>query len=179
MKFTLALFLSLLLLGCGQQAQEDVSAEPPLIGAAEAGDIARLEQLLESSADPDVRDSCQWTPLMKAAHNGHLQVVERLLLLDAEVDLADKGGYTALLLAASNNHVEILQRLHAAGANLDHQEQTNGWSALIWAANMGHRASVERLLALGANPALRDLKGLSARDWAERKGHAEVLPLLP
>jgi ankyrin repeat protein len=177
MKSIPVLLLSLLLLGCGQQPEEAPSTDPPLITAAESGDMGRLEQLLSASDNPNVRDSCQWTPLMKAAHNGHLPVVERLLLLNAEVDLADKGGYTALLLAASNNHVAIIERLHAAGANLDQQEQTNGWTALIWAATKGHKASVERLLALGANPNLKDFKGRTARDWAELQQHEEILPL--
>lgn len=91
----------LLLSGCGRPPEETEVDAPPLIRAAETGDLARLDQLLADSPQPDVRDDCRWTPLMKASLNGHVAVAERLIRLGADPDLTDKGGYSALHLAAS------------------------------------------------------------------------------
>ena len=140
------LLLVPLLFACSAEEPETSDGDPPLLRAAEMGDLAELDRLLASQPLVDSRDQCQWTPLMKAALNGHADAVTRLLEHGADPQAADKGGYTALLLAASNNHAGIVEQLLAVGAQIDVQEVTQGWSALIWAAKRGHLASVKVLL---------------------------------
>jgi len=123
---------------------------PPLIVAAEQGDLRLLEQLLVETDSADLRDSCSWTPLMKAALNGHEEVVRRLLARGADVNAEDKGGYTALMLAASNNHLHIVELLIEAGADVNHRERTRGWNALEWAMRSGHDDMVQLLKNRGA-----------------------------
>lgn len=163
--------------GCSAPSSPE-EEPPPLIGAAEQGDLRTLNLLLAEKPQPDVRDGCQWTPLMKAALYGHLAVVERLLLLGANVHLADKGGYTALHLAASNNHVRIVRLLLDHGADPNAQETTRGWTPLIWAAKQGHLASVEILLQRGARTTLTDHEGNTALGWAVKGRYTQVIESL-
>ncbi len=176
----LTLMLCLTLCACLDESDQAPEEEtiPPLLNAAEQGDLPGIARLLSDSPDVDVRDACLWTPLMKAALNGHLEAARRLIDAGAEVDLTDKGGYSALMLAASRNHADLVDLLLAAGADPNRIEQTGGFTALIWAAQLGHRAAVERLLASSADPAHRDFTGKSAADWARQNGHAETLALL-
>ena len=177
----LALALPLLLTACSDPStlgDGDPDWVPPLMTAAERGDMESLETLLRDEPKPDVRDHCDWTPLMKAALNGHLEAVDRLLAAGAMVDAEDKGGYTALMLAASNNHAPLVERLLNQGAMVDHQERTQGWSALIWAAKQGHEQTVETPIHHRADRTLEDFSGRTAGDWARETGHASVLKVL-
>lgn len=180
MKALFPFFLSLLLLACGSNAEQNTGkdATPALVTAAETGDLARVERLLAESHRTDVVDSCQWTPLMKAALNGHIVVAERLLAEGADVNLSDKGGYSALHLAASNNHVAIVELLLQRGAQIDVREQTMGWTALLWAAKQGHGESVAMLLRHGADREIPDFQGNTPLDWAKRNRHVDVVELL-
>lgn len=177
--YLLLLPAMLLLAGCS--AEQPATAEtdtPELIVAAEQGDTLRIESLLSAHDPVDSRDSCQWTPLMKAALNGHTQAADRLIRAGAGLDLADKGGYTALMLAASNNHTELVKALLARGANPNLQESTKGWTALIWAAKRGHLESVAALIEGGAAIGTTDYAGETARSWADKNHHPEVIRLL-
>lgn len=152
---------------------------PPLLVAAERGDISALDALLSNrAAQPDIRDACRWTPLMKAALNGHLEVVKRLVAAGAAIDAEDSGGYTAMMLAASNNHAEVVDYLLAQGAHVDHQESTQGVTALIWAAKLGHRETVAALLRHGADGTLKDFSGHTAAAWATELGFGPTAALL-
>ncbi len=174
----LGLLPLLLAAACNEQIAYDTGPEPPLILAAERGDLQSLDRLLAESPAADVRDQCQWTPLMKAALYGHEGVVRRLLQAGARPNATDKGGYSALMLAASNNHAGVIQLLAEHGADLDHREPGLGWSALIWAARQGRAEAVKVLLERGANPRLLDKAGNSAADWARKNDHQQVLVML-
>ncbi len=169
----------LLLVGCSQTDKSlEADYSPPLIIAAEKGDLSTLTQLITQQTPIDVRDECRWTPLMKAALNGHQEAVRQLIAAGAAIDLKDKGGYTAMMLAASNNHFEMVELLISAGANVDQTEDTSGWTALIWAAKQGHFETVKTLLAHGANPDLPDMQGKRAIDWAQRGNSENITTLL-
>jgi ankyrin repeat protein len=115
---------------------------------------------------------------MKASLNGHDRVATSLIEAGAGVDLTDKGGYTALMLAASNNHSALLRKLLAEGANPNLQESTKGWTALIWAAKRGHLESVAALVNAGARSDIADFAGETARSWAAKNHHTDVVRLL-
>jgi len=173
------LAISLVLAGCGPTPPTaDSLAAPPLVQAAENGDLAVLDHLLAGNVPVNVRDECQWTPLMKASLNGHTEIVMRLLAAGAQPNVIDNGGYSALMLAASNDHPAIVNLLVRHGADIQHTEPGLGWSALIWAAKRGHQASVEILLKLGADKSIRDKAGKSAADWATETGHTRLAGLL-
>jgi ankyrin repeat protein len=164
--------------GCSERSAPDTADEPPLIQAAEQGDLSRLNRLLQQAPEADIRDQCQWTPLMKAALHGHLEAARQLLAAGADANAVDKGGYSALMLAASNNHEALIHLLAEHRAELDHAEPGLGWTALIWAAKLGHSQAVQALLQRGADPTLQDLAGNSAVDWARNNDHQQALMLL-
>jgi ankyrin repeat protein len=179
----LCLFLILLFTNaCSQQSAEQNQArfdqQPPLITAAENGDLPTLRKLLDSNTQVDVKDACFWTPLMKAALNGHLDAAKRLIEAGADVNQVDKGGYSAMMLAASKNHAEIVDLLINNGAQINQVEATGGWSALIWSAKLGHIESVQALLSHHADRNIRDFDGFNAQDWAEKNQHQEIAQML-
>ncbi len=175
----IVLLFCLTLGACFETSESESDLTPPLIDAAEKGDLPAISRLIGDESGVDVRDACLWTPLMKAALNGHAEAAARLIEAGADVNLTDKGGYSALMLAASNNHAEVVDLLLAAGADPNQVEQTGGFTALIWAAQRGHAESVSRLLQAAADPAARDFSGMSAADWAAHNDHKSVLALLP
>lgn len=147
------LFLSLFLTlaACTAEPETADRQEPPLLTAAENGDLPTIQRLTAENSAVDIRDACLWTPLMKAALNGHTQAVLQLIQANADVNLVDKDGYSALMLAASNNHADIIDLLINAGANLDLVEQTGGFTAMIWSAKLGHTAAIRQLVSAQAD----------------------------
>lgn len=125
----------------------------PLIGAAAAGDVALMRELIESGAD--VKEAFTRfeprTPLNAAARGGHLDAVRLLLNRGAEVDRVVPGDATALIDAARNGHVDVVALLLESGADANRAVRGDG-SPLIAAATSGRAEAVRLILAQGADP---------------------------
>jgi ankyrin repeat protein len=67
---------------------------------AEAGDLAKVRQLLEQGADVNTRDELQLTPLHWAAIYGKTEVAKLLIEKGADVNARDKNQRTPLHDAA-------------------------------------------------------------------------------
>ncbi len=101
-------------------------SEPPpsravvFFNAAGSGNVATLENLLNSGMDVNAKDdSFGHTALIIASRRGHLPVVELLLAKGADVNATDNYGNTALRWALRANKGEaqaVVQRLKQAGA---------------------------------------------------------------
>lgn len=175
----LILSLALLMTACGdERTPVDDKEAPPLLSAAQNGNLPAIARLIREQAPVDQRDACLWTPLMKAALYGHTEAARLLIKAGAGVDLADKGGYTPLMLAASNNHESVVDLLLKQGADPNLQEQTEGFTALIWATKRGHLSTVKRLLASDADVTLRDFDGKRAIDHARERKDGAIASLL-
>ncbi|UCF81439.1 MAG: ankyrin repeat domain-containing protein, partial [Acidobacteriota bacterium] len=107
--------LLLLPLIFAQAAFGDINSD--LIEAAEAGDTAKVEQLIEQGADVNAEDKYGITALMFAAKNGQTEIVKALVDAGADVEAKDKYGVTALMAAASGSHTETVKVLIDAGAD--------------------------------------------------------------
>lgn len=168
---------SLLVVACHGEVNTQV-ARDDVHRLAEQGETSALLSLIGDSGAVNQRDVCYRTPLMFAAQFGRLDTVRELLGAGARVDLHEKGYYTALMLAAGNGHTDVVRVLAEAGAAVDETEITDGWTALVWAAQRGHIETVRLLLDLGADPGHRDLRGRTARDWAVKQQHSDIVALL-
>lgn len=153
-----------------------------LIEAVNAGDAARVSQLLAAGADVNARDAYGATALMNAAHGGNLEMTEMLLAAGAEVDARDELGWTALMKACYNadrncGFPDIVQRLIAAGADAN-AKITYGIHPLMLAAGYGEAQVCEALLAGGADVLARNDGGLTALMMVKDKFYVEVINLL-
>jgi len=96
----------------------------PLLHAANMGQAAIIEMLLEAHAAPDICDNAGRTPLMLAAAGGMIGVVEKLITarigdqtVNSAINQQDKiNGDTALILAAKHNSAEVVTLLLEARA---------------------------------------------------------------
>jgi hypothetical protein len=104
--------------------------------AAERGDYARLEELLEAGAGPDDGPP-SLSPLAAAASAGHEDVVRLLLEHGAQVDRRKPGSFTPLIRAAHKGHLGVVKALVAAGASLDAEVKGMG-NAADYAARGRH-----------------------------------------
>jgi uncharacterized protein len=83
-----------------------------LFEAVRAGDLARVQALLDAGEDPNPFDDEGRTPLMLAAENGREDLVLALLGGGTDPILTDRVGETALAKAAAHGHARIAALLY-------------------------------------------------------------------
>ena len=72
-----------------------------LLTAASKGDVATVNAMLASGANPNIKDDEGISALMYAAHCGHVKTVEELIAAGADRDVRDCNGLTAADLATN------------------------------------------------------------------------------
>ncbi|MFQ5488688.1 MAG: ankyrin repeat domain-containing protein [Gammaproteobacteria bacterium] len=155
-----------------------LSAEDALLKAIKLNDTGKVQELLETAADPNYRDTLSGTtPLLAAAYYGNVAVIRALIEHDAEIDNIPWGlreerinassvpvqerdlmraaarGDSALITAIRQEHSEVAQLLLEAGANAllpNRHAETPG----LFAARKGNTAIMRALLARGLDPDL-------------------------
>ena len=172
----LAASLGLAPITTGQPADDPA----PLHRAAHAGDLAAVERLLSSGADPDAVTRLGVTPLALAAGGGRAAVVGALLAAGATARRASPHGETPLMAAARSGSVEGVELLlrHGADSEIDAREGWRGQTALMWAAAEGHATVVGALAAAGADVDARSDGGFTPLAFAVRGGHARAVAAL-
>lgn len=120
-----------------------------LMEAAEAGQAEAVAVLLESGADPMLRDSHGETALHLASRTPSLALVHRLLGAGADPGAVTVEGGTPLLLAGYFGDPAVAEALIDAGAPLD-QPDEQGFTPLLAACYEGRTEVVKVLLARGA-----------------------------
>jgi ankyrin repeat protein len=148
------------------------------LDAALNGKIVTVRQAIEAGVDVNATDEQQRTALMFASFNGHTSVVKLLLEQGALLVHRDAAGRTALMFAATGANAESVELLLEAGADVNAVDTGERFTALMHAAAEGQVKVVEVLLKHKADPAIRDVDGDTARDFATQNGHAEVVRLL-
>jgi ankyrin repeat protein len=173
------LYIPLLLAGCFSSTRKGGEAPPlpPLIKAAEKGDIVAIRAMLARGTDIQVRDGRARTALMYAAANGDTVIMQTLLVSGAEVNARDALGWTALMLAAGSGDNGAVQTLLAYKPHVN-AKTNNGWTALMHATARGHVAIVQSLLSNGAEANAKDRDEQTALLLAVQGGHTAIVQAL-
>jgi len=117
----------------------DIARDEDVLDAAERGDAAAVQALLDRGADANTKGA-----LILASQNGHRAVVEQVLAKGADVNArASSDGTTALMMAAFQSHCEVVQDLIAKGAEVN-ARANNGAAALAAARDATVRAILVR-----------------------------------
>jgi uncharacterized protein len=118
--------------------------------AAQRGDVAAIDEILQGGLDVDCRDEDGVTPLMAAARRGQLVAVHKLLAAGAGIDNCAPVLGTPLMFASSlGGHHDVMHKLIESGADVN-AANAYGHTAL-WYARVSDDAEVVRILtAAGA-----------------------------
>jgi hypothetical protein len=114
--------------------------------------------------------------LLNAAKLAELARARELVGRGAAVNTADWRGYTPLMWASASGHVETARYFLENGARVEGRAK-DGTTALMVASANGSLDMVRLLLSRGANVSA-SRAGMTARQLAASRGHAEVAALL-
>ncbi len=109
-----------------------------LLEAIEAGDAARVKELLSQKADANEPGAQGATPLIAAARMGRADLVRLLLDAGAEPEWHDDSQETALLKAAANGHRDVCAELSPLASPDDRD------AAAAYLAAVGKTVEAER-----------------------------------
>jgi len=107
--------------------------KPPIILAAQHGDVRALAAQLDKGVNPEALDSSLRTALMIAAWRGDLEAV-RLLLPRRRGAIDIESGYdfmTPLMYAAVRGHSDVVRQLLESGADVNHANRLGQTALLI------------------------------------------------
>jgi ankyrin repeat protein len=91
--------------------KESVGGSEELIRATQKGDVRKVERLISSGVNLDIRDNLGWTALIWASYLNWVEVVKFLIEAGANLNIRSNGGKTALMWASCQNHVELVKLL--------------------------------------------------------------------
>jgi len=78
------------------------------MGASFGGYVSAVKLLMDSGANPDLRDKDGWTALRWASKGNKPRVIQALLNRGASPDIQDSDGWTTLTAASLEGHLHVL-----------------------------------------------------------------------
>lgn len=152
------------------------AADSTIFEAADAGDLARVQQALPQKSDVNrFGGSLEATALFYAAKSGKTDVVRWLLGQGADADAGRKMGFTPLMTAAASGHLDVVRTLLDGGADVN-QDDSTGYTPLMMAAQEKEATIARLLVERGANVNTRDDSGSTALSIAAGKnGSVELV----
>mmetsp|Transcript_16509 Transcript_16509/g.26828 ORF Transcript_16509/g.26828 Transcript_16509/m.26828 type:complete len:711 (-) Transcript_16509:104-2236(-) len=143
-------------------------------------DEVKLQTLLRSKANPNVKNLNGYTPLMLAAKQGNYKGIRTLLHWNALPNLTDQEGRSALHFAVlSTREVSLCMKVllkYRADAS---QRDKEGSTVLISAARRGKLGCIKQLIRANTPVDETDNQERTALIWAARNGRIRcVLSLL-
>jgi uncharacterized protein len=160
--------------GINVNAQNAADGRTALISAAARGDLEVVKLLLQSGADPNVKDKENYTALFHAIEAMYPEV-ERVILDQPNLDLNARGlnGVTALMSYAWRDNNDIVRKLLDRGADVNAQDN-DGDAALHGVAKSGNMEALDMLLEKGAKLNLQNKLGGTPLMWAAVFGHEDA-----
>ncbi|TPX17620.1 uncharacterized protein E0L32_012065 [Thyridium curvatum] len=134
---------------------------PPLFYAAQAGDLAVLETLLQHGADPNEANIIGRQYFIEVIDRGNVDVIRLLLDHGANLHARDITGRGILIQALQGASLEVVRLLLERGSDANERDIT-GRTALVEAI-LQHGNTlplVKLLLDKGADPNVRDITSL-------------------
>lgn len=128
---------------------EDDSLDMALYGAAQRGDVKRMQGLMDLGARANAVLPGDGSPLIGAARGGRVEAVTLLIDAGADVNRAVQGDGSPLIAAASRGHLDAVRVLLDRGADIDLGVPGDG-NPLIMAAGAGQLEVVRYLVERGA-----------------------------
>ena len=171
------LLLLVTLLGLGLRTRGFENLDGQLLEAAERGDAAKVEELLDRGAHVDCRNNYGVSAFIFAANNNHRAALEVLLRRGADKEAKSNDGRTALIWASVWGHEDVVGLLLDSGAEVD-QSDRRGMTALMHAVFEGKETVVRRLLLRQADPLVENVYGGTALSIARLVGRQPVLDMV-
>ena len=153
------------------------AGDADLLGAAKAGDAAKVRTLLQAGADAGAAEPDGSSALLWASHRDDLDTVRPLIAAGADVSAANDLGATPLWAASENGSVTMVRTLLAAGAD-PNRELLSGETPVMVAARAGSAAVVTQLATAGADLDRQGSRGQTALMWAAAQRHPDVVEAL-
>ena len=137
-----------------QQSENNRNPEikPALWEAVERNDLSAVHELLHQGNDPEEKHQ-GWTPLMKSAEENFSDIMIVLLEKKVDIEACNRKGRTALSFAA------------APSMNKGERRET--------AVN-----TLRLLLEGGADPAKKDVRDMTAKDYALKEKRSDATTIL-
>ena len=159
--------------------EEQADVDRKLLSAAEQGDYAMVEKLLEVGANANVKDDSYngYTPLIYSILSGFNQSVSVLLRHGANTEVRSNSGMTPLIWAAYVGRDDMVMQMLESGAEIEARDENNA-TALMYAARFGHCYTVELLLADGAKVDDIHTSGYTSLILAAKNGHVACVKSL-
>jgi uncharacterized protein len=147
--------IALFFVACAVHAQVAPSAAEAsrytgLLGAAQRGDIAKIEKLVANKVDVNATDTYGRTPLHVATFAKQRDAIRALARAGANLSTLESHRYDAVTIASVADDEETLRTLLALGASAKLTTSRYDGTALIAAAHLGHVGVVRQLIAAGA-----------------------------
>ena len=167
----------ILLLASTVAAQEAGTLSDQFYTAIRANDLTRLQAMLASGADPNVKEPRGGaTPLMHAVSVGSAEAMKLLLDRGADPNIRNSSQSTALMWAATD--IRKVRLLLDRGADVN-AVSSRGRSALFLAAMSAPSVEIVRLLtARGADVKVVDVLKMTALHAATWGNDTETIRLL-
>jgi ankyrin repeat protein len=131
-------------------SSQELAAYTGLHRAAADGDIASLQELLLTGADPNARDGNGRTPLHVAAYRGQHDAMLALAAAGADPNALERDFYDIVTIAAVADDVPTLNVTLEIGCSPGNVTSRYDGTALIAAAHLGHVEVVDTLITAGA-----------------------------
>lgn len=159
-------------------SESEAAAEEAMETAVLKGQIEIVRILLESGFDVNKPTTGGSTYLHDAALKNQKKIADLLLHCGARPDALNQTGGTPLHDAALGGSVDVISLLLDQGANINAVDRESGATPLMLAASLDRASVIAVLLKRGADPALKDVRGMTALDRAKKTEDPETIRLL-